>query len=335
MIIKADVLREGIVHLLLKNNLTITSAEDASRCMVMADMYGVKTHGTIVLPSHLKRIQNGGYNLTPQFNTIKETASFALIDADNAIGFSSASYCMRYAIEKSDTIGMFSVYCRNANAYGAAFCYAMMAAEKGKIGFTCCNSPAAMAPIGGKERKLGTNPLSMVIPTGEDQPIIIDMATSKVAKSRFLQSKREGRPLGDGWALNKDGLPTNDPDEGIQGLVCPMEGFKGYGLALMIDVIAGLLSGAAWQDHVQKFYNENGDPMNVGHFFVAMDPVQILGLQYWDMIKSYVDGMRNCAIANEGTGIALPGDDKHNAYKENTKLGIEISDEVVELLNLK
>ena len=175
----------------------------------------------------------------------------------------------------------------------------------------------------------------MVIPTGDDRPIIIDMATSKVAKSRFLQAKREGQPLGDGWALNKDGLPTNDPDEGIQGLVCPMEGFKGYGLALMIDVIAGLLSGAAWQDHVQKFYNENGDPMNVGHFFVAMDPVQILGLQYWDMIRSYVDGMRNSAIANESVGIALPGDDKHNAYKENVRLGIEISDEVVELLNLK
>lgn len=319
----------------MNNALTRESATDVAHCMVMADLYGIQTHGTVVLPTHIKKIKNGGYNLQPNYTILNESSSFAVIDADNTIGFASASHCMRYAIEKSSKTGLFTVFSRNANAYGAASCYAMMAAEQNKIGFTCCNSPAAMAPIGGKERKFGTNPLSMVIPTGDENPIIIDMATSKVAKSRFLQAKREGRPLGEGWALDVDGNPTTDPDKGIQGLVCPMEGFKGYGLALMIDLVAGLLSGAAWQDNVRKFYNENGDPMNVGHFFVAIDPVKIMGECYWDLIREYVVSIRSCASAVEGGHVALPGDDKHQAYRMNVEEGIEISDEVAELLNLK
>ena len=321
--------------MLMSCTLPKVSAEDVAGCIVMADLYGIRTHGTVVLPTHYKKLINGGYNLNPIYKVVKESPSFAIIDADNAIGFASASHCMRYAIETSSMIGLFAVFSRNANAYGAASCYAMMAAEQNKIGFTCCNSPAAMAPIGGKDRKFGTNPLSMVIPTGDDRPIIIDMATSKVAKSRFLQAKRDGKPLGEGWALDVDGNPTTDPDKGIQGLVCPMEGFKGYGMALMIDLIAGFLSGAAWQDHVKKFYNESGDPMNVGHFFVAIDPVIVFGQQYWDLIHLYVDSIRNSAIAAEDGRVLLPGDDKHQAYANNMENGIEIADEVAELLKFK
>lgn len=336
MRVNDKVLIEKITDFLVQHKVNKSEALDTANCMVLADLYGVKTHGTVVLPSHFKRISNGGYNLNPSFNVIKETPSFAIIDADNSIGFASASYCMRYAIEKCSSTGIYTVFSRNANAYGAAFCYAMQAAEKGLIGFTCCNSPAAMAPIGGKERRFGTNPLSMVIPIGEGiSPIIIDMATSKVAKSRFLQCKRDGLHLGEGWALNAEGKPTTDPDEGIQGLVCPMEGFKGYGLALMIDFIAGFLSGAAWQNHVNKFYNESGEPMNVGHLFVAIDPIQIFGEDYWREIKDYVLSIRNSLPAGDGGKVAIPGDDKELALIENSNLGIECSSEVAELLNIK
>ena len=336
MRLQDNLLREKIIDFLLENNVRRVDACATADCLVLADLYGVTTHGTVVLPSHYKRIKNGGYNLAPSYSIIKETPSFAVIDADNAIGFASASYCMRYAIEKCASAGIYTVFSRNANTYGAALCYAMQAADKGLIGFTCCNSPAAMAPIGGKERRFGTNPLSMVIPVGDGQsPIIIDMATSKVAKSRFLQSKRDGEQLGEGWALNVDGKPTTDPDEGIQGLVCPMEGFKGYGLALMIDFVAGFLSGAAWQNHVNKFYSEDGAPMNVGQIFIAINPLQILGESYWDEVKKYILNIRNSKSANENGRVAIPGDDKMRALIENREQGLDISDDVIELLNLK
>lgn len=333
MRIDASRLKAKIKDTLISKGLNIDCAEATAECMVMADLSGIVTHGSVVLPSHIKRIENGGYNLDPTFEVISESNSFAVIDADNSIGFASASHCMRFAMSRAGENGMFTVFCRNANAYGAASCYAMMAAQRGMIGITCCNSPAAMAPIGGKDKLFGTNPLSVVIPTGDDEPIIVDMATSKVAKSKFLQMKREGKALGPDWALDKDGKPTIDPDEGIQGLVCPMEGFKGYGLALIIDVLAGVLSGAAWQDKVNRFYNDEGKPMNVGHLFIAIDPEKIMGKCYWDIIRAYVANIRNSARIDENA-IAVPGDDKHFARKQNMTEGVEISNATADVLGV-
>lgn len=334
MKIESHVLFNRIYDTLKIKGLNEECSRATAECMVLADLYGIATHGSVVLPSHIKRIELGGYNLNPKFEVISENNSFAVIDANNSIGFASACHCMRFAMKRAQENGMFSVFSRNANAYGAASCYAMMAAQEGMIGITCCNSPTAMAPIGGKEKLFGTNPLSVVIPTGDDEPIIIDMATSKVAKSRFLQMKREGKPLGEGWALDMNGRPTNDPDEGIQGLVCPMEGFKGYGLALVIDVLAGLLSGAAWQNKVNRFYNEKGDPMNVGHLFIAIAPDKIMGASYWDLIKAYVANIRNSARVDEKRPIAVPGDDKHIAKKRNLAEGIEINDATAEAIGI-
>lgn len=333
MRIEASELKGKIKETLIATGLNTECSEATAECMVMADLFGIATHGSVVLPSHIKRIENGGYNLHPDFKVVSKSNSYAVIDADNSIGFASATYCMRYAMQQAKRNGMFTVFCRNANAYGAASCYAMLAAKNGMIGITCCNSPAAMAPIGGKDKLFGTNPLSVVIPTGDEDPIIVDMATSKVAKSKFLQMKREGKRLGDGWALDKDGNPTTDPDEGIQGLVRPMEGFKGYGLALIIDVLAGVLSGAAWQDKVNRFYNEEGDPMNVGHLFIAIDPEKIMGKEYWDIIKAYIANIRNSRNI-ENTVVALPGDDKHIARKRNMAEGIEICEATAEAIGM-
>lgn len=335
MRIQAEILKQAIKNTLIACGLNETCAERTAECMTLADLYGVETHGTVVLPSHIDRIKRDGYNVNPNFRIVNETESFANVDADNAIGFSSASYCMKYAIDKAKETGMFTVFSHHANAYGAAFCYPMLAAKQDMIGFTCCNSPAAMAPINGKTKMFGTNPLSMVIPAKNEKSIIIDMATSKVAKSKFLQAKRAGINLPDGWALDKDGNPTNDPDEAIQGLVCPMEGFKGYGLALMIDFMAGLLSGAAYQNNVGRFYNENGDAMNVGHVFVAINPIKIIGDSYYELVDRYINSIRISEIIKKGYDIAVPGDDKHQLYEINLKEGVKISENVQSILTFE
>lgn len=306
----------------------------AAKCMVLADVYGISTHGTIVLPSHIKRIKQNGYNLNPELKIIKQSLAYTIIDADNAIGFVSATHCMEKAIEKAKESGIHTVFSRNSNAYGAACCYPIQAARQGMIGCSFCNSPAAMAPFNGKEKRLGTNPLSVVFPTNiPEKPIIIDMATSKVAKSKFLQAKREGRNLPDGWALNKDGYPTNNPDEAIQGFVLPMEGFKGFALALSIDIIAGLLSGAAYQDHVGRFYDESGAAMNVGQVFIAINP-ELFGepYEYCDIICKYIENMRKCKTIDQQSSIILPGDDKLKAYDNAIHNGIEVSNEVIKII---
>lgn len=282
-------------------------------CFATADLYGVFTHGGAVLPNHLKRVKNGSYNLSPKFIVERETTAFAVIDGDNAIGPVSADYCMKYAVEKSKESGVFFVFSRNNNTFGPAFYYPLKAAEKGYIGIICSNSPAQMAPFGGKERLLGTNPFAAVIPVPGSDPIIIDMATSVVAKSKFKEYKEKGKKLPDGWALDESGKPTNDPDEGIRGFVLPMAGYKGYGIAMLIDILSGVISGAAYLNHVGRFYSEDKMGMNVGFCCIAINPSLVMGEEYTAIINEYVNCIRNSEKI-DGQMISIPGDDR-NVYK--------------------
>lgn len=286
-------------------------------CLITADMYGVSSHGIGMLNAHIEKIKNGNYNLKPDIKTIRETASFSVIDGDNAIGPYSASYCMNYAIKKCKDVGVYTVFSRNNNTLGAAFFYSLMAANDNCIGIVLSNSPAQMAPFGGKEKMLGTNPFSIVIPCGNKDPIIIDMATSIVAKSKFREYKDAEKNLPQGWALNKDGYPTTDPNEALEGLILPMAGFKGYGISMMIDILSGVLSGAAFLNKVGRFYDTNKNGMNVGFCFIAIDPKIVFGEDYEKTIEEYVDILRKSKHI-EGKSICLPGDDRIKTYKNNT-----------------
>lgn len=294
---------------LIKNGLDEEQAKIIADCFVTADMYGVTSHGCVTLQSHINKIKSGDYNLKPNFKILRETPSFAVIDGDNAIGPVSAMFCLNFSIEKCRKVGIYSIFSRNNNTFGPAFYYSLKAAEQGCIAFICSNSPAQMAPIGGKEKMLGTNPFAVVIPVPDDEPIIIDMATSIVAKSKFKQYKELGRNLPDGWALDKDGKPTNNPDEGIQGMVLPMAGFKGYAISMLIDVISGVLSGAAYLDKVGKFYSKNNEGMNVGFYMTVIDPLIVVGSEYQNIIHDFVKRLRN-SKAIVGEKIVLPGDDR-------------------------
>lgn len=303
--------KTDILNRLLEVGVPNNQAEVVADCFATADEYGVISHGINVLPSHIDKVlnPNGGYNLTPSLEIIRETPSFAVIDGDNAMGPVVADYCMNYALEKARQIGVFHVFSRNNNTFGPAFYYPLKAAEKGFIGILFSNTPAQMAPFGGKEKMLGTNPFAVVIPVPGSDPIIVDMATSVVAKSKFKQYKEQGKLLPDGWALDVNGLPTNNPDEGMKGLVQPMAGFKGYGIAMLIDIISGLLSGAAFLNKVGRFYSEEGKCMNVGFCCIAMDPHMILGEEYDKIINDYVATLRNSESVGESP-IILPGDDR-------------------------
>lgn len=278
-------------------------------CFATADEWGVTSHGASILPAHIDKVNRGGYNLHPSLKVLKQTAAFAVVDGDNGFGPVSADFCMRLAVEKAKEVGIYQVLSRNNNTMGPAFYYPLKAAEEGLIGILFSNSPAQMAPFGGKEKMLGTNPFSAVIPVPGGDPIVIDMATSVVAKSKFKQYKAEGKPLPQGWALDTEGKPTTDPDEGMKGLVLPMGGFKGYGIAMLIDILSGMISGAAFLNHVGRFYSEDNKGMNVGFCCIAIDPHIVLDEEYDEVIKNYVAELRNSARSGEAP-IVLPGDDR-------------------------
>lgn len=307
--------KEDAIFELIKCGLDERQAEIIADCFATADLYGVTSHGCITIKSHIQKIKSGDYNLKPSFKILKRTSSFAVIDGDNALGPVSAKFCLDFAIERCRKVGIYSIFSRNNNTFGPAFYYSLKAAEQGCIAFICSNSPAQMAPIGGKEKMLGTNPFAIVIPVPQEEPIIIDMATSIVAKSKFKQYKEIGQELPDGWALDKDGNPTNDPDEGIQGMVLPMAGFKGYAISMLIDIMSGVLSGAAYLDKVGKFYSNNKDGMNVGFYMTAIDPQIVVGNEYQNIIHDFVSRLRNSKTIL-GEKIVLPGDDRISCMHE-------------------
>lgn len=301
--------KEDIMCQLISAGLPEWQAKIAAECWTVADIYGVKTHGKAMLPAHIKKIEKNEYNLFPNIQVIRETAAFAIIDGDNALGPVSAKKCMDYAIKKCSESGVFTVFSRNNNTFGPAFYYPLLAAEKNMIGIVTANSPAQIAPAGGLQRMFGTNPISAVIPVTESEPIIIDFAISVAAKSKLKEYIGSGMKIPEGWALDCNGNPTTDPVEAINGFMLPMSGFKGYGLALLTDILSGLLSGAEYLDNVGKFYSENGACMNVGYCITVIDPRQVYGDEYDTEIKKYIKKLRNSKTV-DGQKIVLPGDDR-------------------------
>lgn len=310
--------KASILCRLTNAGLSEEQASIVADCFATADVWGVSSHGARILPAHIDKIKRGGYNLMPQFKIVSESCAFAVVDGDNSFGPVSGKFCMDLAVTKAKKTGVFHVFCKNNNTIGPAFYYPLLAAKESMIGIVFSNSPAQMAPFGGKEKMLGTNPFAAVIPVPGRDPIVIDMATSIVAKSKFKEYKEAGKQLPEGWALDENGNPTTDPDDGMKGFVQPMAGFKGYGLAMLIDIISGVLSGSAYLNKVGRFYSEDNKPMNVGFTCIAINPEIIIGSDYSKRINDYVDSLRNSEKSGESP-IALPGDDRikflHNKNK--------------------
>lgn len=317
-----DEYKAGIKNILVSVGLDESQSDVVADYMTTTDFYGVISHGARTLESHVRKIKSGSYNLTPNFDVIKETPAFALINGDNSIGMVSGVKCVEYAIEKAKDVGVFTVLSRGNNTYGAAFYYALVAAKRGMICFTMSNSPAQMAAHGGKDKILGTNPFAVAIPSKNKHPLVIDMATSVVAKSKFKEYKEAGRPLPEGWALDSDGNPTTDPDTAMAGLVLPMANFKGYGMSLIIDALSGFLSGAKFLDGVGRFYSSEGVGMDVGCYFTVISPELVYGEKFYEKFDEYTEHIRGGTCIG-GEHIVLPGDDRQNTFSRNIKRGME------------
>lgn len=287
------------------------------------EFYGVKSHGIKTIDAHINRITNNSYNISPCFKIKNETAGFASIDGDNSIGMLCADYCVDYAIKGAEKNGIFMVFSNNNNTFGSAFYYTLKAARAGYICIASSNSPAQMAPTGGKEKLFGTNPFSIAIPAKNNHPIVIDMATSVVAKSKINEYKSSEKPIPEGWALDSEGIPTTDAEAALSGLMLPMAGFKGYGLSMMIDILSGFLSGAAYLNNVGRFYSDEKKPMDVGFSFLVLSPKLIYGEDFYEKIDEYIETVRN-SKAVDGKKVVLPGDDRLETFNKNIKDGMDL-----------
>lgn len=315
---------------LVNNGLSYQSASGVVDSMLRADMNGVSTHGIRMLPGYVSRLQSGQFSVEDAEIT-KQTPAFTSIDAKNCIGAISAIKATEIAVEKAEEFGVHTVFVKHCNTYGPAFYYVELMAQKGLLGFTCSNSPAAMPAVNGLEQMLGTNPFAFACPTATQGNVIIDMATSIVAKSRFETARLNGETLQPGWALDKDGNPTTNPVEAIKGFVLPMAGYKGYGIAMMIDMMSGLISGSAYLNKVGKFYSQDDAGMNVGHMFMAVDPKVVFEGDFYKEADCFVNTLRSSKRI-PGKAVVLPGDNRKNKKEEALNKGVILTEDTVKKL---
>ena len=298
--------------------------------LVEADLRNVHTHGVNALPGYARRLQGGGANPRPNVRVVKETSGVAVVDGDAGMGQVVAHFAMSRAIERARQNGIGAVAARNSSHFGAAAYYAAMALAHDMIGFATTSAGNRIAPIGGKTPVVGNNPLAWAIPAGREQPILLDMAQSVVAAGKLGMAARKGERIPLGWALDKDGKPTDDPRAGSAGLLVPIGGPKGFGLAVVMDVLAGALSGAALGRELARTHQPD-QPSRIGHFFMAIDVGQLEDVATFKArIDKMIRDVKDSEPAEGTSELFMPGEMEWNAKRERLQRGIPLLTSIVD-----
>jgi LDH2 family malate/lactate/ureidoglycolate dehydrogenase len=328
----ADLLRGWTMEILQKVGVSREDAALFADSLIEANLRGVDTHGiTRMLCVYVERIQKGVMSAKSNLVVVREKASTTLIDCHNSIGQIGAARAMKMTIDKAAKTGVAFSAVRHSNHYGMAAFWAMMALPHGMIGFSSTNAPAAMAPTGGRTAMLGTNPLCVAIPANRELPVVLDMATTVVARGRIVLHAKQDKPLDPGWALDQRGVPTTDPHTALKGLLAPIGGYKGYGIALAIDFICGILTGSNYGAHFPGFLADNMiDPTDVGSVFGAVNVESFMDLpEFTATIDKAIQEIRASARAEGAERIYIPGEIEFETKAERVAKGIPIPGPVV------
>lgn len=290
------------------------------------DLKGFSTHGLVRFPQYIKSIEAGTIKTEGDYEIEKETPSSAMINGNHKFGHYVTVKAMDLAVEKADKTGIGVVGIHDSNHYGIAGYYSDLASLQDMIGIVISNTEPAMAPFGGKKALLGTNPITISIPTDDiHNYICVDMATSITARGKLLESKRKNEEIPEGWALDKDGKPTTDPAAGLEGSILPFGGFKGYALAFMFELLAGPLVNAACGDKVKG--TATPDVMcTKGDLLIVINPEYFAGsMQFKFYVDQFVREIR------EENGV-IPGDREIQMINEHHSNGIPVDETLYEQL---
>lgn len=291
------------------------------------DLKGFSTHGLGRFPQYIKSIKAGTIKIDGDYEIEKETASSAMINGNHKFGHYITVKAMDLAVKKASETGIGVVGIHDSNHYGIAGYYADLASLQDMIGIVISNTEPAMAPFGGKKALLGTNPITISIPSDDiHNYICVDMATSITARGTLLQAKRKGEEIPEGLALDSEGKPTTDPEEGLNGSILPFGGFKGYALAFMFELLAGPLVGAECGEKVQGTATPE-DMCTKGDLLIVINPEHFAGqMQFKFYVDQFVRHIR------EENGV-IPGDREVENIRINYENGINIDETLHEQLN--
>ena len=295
--------------------------------LVKANLRGIDSHGVFRLIAYVNRVKYKTIIPGAPFTITRETPSTALVSGGFGFGQVIGVRAMKLAVEKARKTGIGAISVFNTNHFGMATYYAMIALQNGMIGVVTCNTSPSVLPWGGRVPMLGTNPICVAIPSGQDIPIILDMATSAVARGKIESAAKEGKPIPEGWAVDENGEPTTDPIAALKGALLPFGGPKGYGLSFIVDIVSGALAGAACGKDVCSLYPEE-QKCNAGHFFLAINVDSFIPIRdFKAAVDKVVLELRSSPPAPGYTSVLIPGEIEHRTEQKRLLEGIPLSKE--------
>lgn len=328
-----DKLKSFAVSLVKKFGISDNDAEIFIDNLIDANLTGVDTHGLTRLSIYLKRIQLGLINQKPSMSFEQKFPIAAVLDADNGLGQIAGAKAVNKAVELAKTYGLGAVSVRNSQHFGALGYYCRMAAENEVICLAFTNAEPALPPWGSYEAYFGTNPIAMGVPVKNDIPIVTDLSTSIVARGKIISAAKQHIPIQEGWALDAEGNPTTDADKALAGSVLTMAGPKGYALAIMVDILSGVLSGSGYGRNVHSMYKDLKNPAGVGHFFLCINIEAFMPKEeFYKRIKNMKSEIKNLAKCKGVDEILIPGEKKVRSKAERLKTGILLGRDVIDEL---
>jgi LDH2 family malate/lactate/ureidoglycolate dehydrogenase len=303
--------------------------------MAEADAQGSDGHGILRLPQYVRRIKAGGVNVKPDIRVVEERAAMALVHGDNGMGHLVMKRAAEIAIAKAKTAGVAWVGTHWSNHAGPASLYARMALEHDMVGlYLAVGNANHLPPWGGLDMLLSTNPIAIAVPTLEEPPVVLDMATTVAAYGKVKTYAQRGLAMPEGWMMDRDGKPITDPKRADEGFLLPIGGYKGYGLALVFGLLAGTLNGAAMGKDVIDFNADDAAPTNTGQAIVAIDPAAFGDVKEF---KRRVDAVvRDLRASRRMPGverILMPGEQSHEKRALAAREGIALAPALLKALD--
>lgn len=324
--IPAQQLEAFIVRAMEAVEVPAADARIIGELMTRADVQGSEGHGIFRLPQYVRRIKGGAVNVKPKITVAREAAGMALVDGDNGMGHLVMQFATEMAIEKARTAGVAWVGVKWSNHAGPASLYASMPLAHDMVGlYLAVGNANHLPPWGGIDMLLSTNPIAVAIPAGDEQSIVLDMATTVAAYGKVKTKAQRGETMPEGWMMDREGRPLTDPQRANDGFLLPIGGYKGYGLALIFGLLAGTLNGAAMGKDVVDFNADDTTPTNTGHCIVAIDVAAFQpAAEFKQSVDVLVRDIRGSKRLPGVDRIHIPGEGSHAARADREKNGVPI-----------
>ena len=329
MKIKSNRLRRILTNIFKKHNLSSSHSLICADALINAELVGAPTHGLSRLKMYCDRINKKVINPKPKIKIKKISQSITHIDANNSIGFVAGDIGIKQAIKNAKSTGIGLVGIKNSGHYGLSGYYAEKAVKKNLIAFCFTNAPPAIAPHGSKKSLFGTNPICFGAPTSSKVPFILDTSVSVINRGKIRVAAKTGKKIPEGVALDKFGKPTTDAKKALAGVQLPIAGFRGSGLAWMVDILSGVITGGNHSGKVKDPFDDFSGPQNIGHLFIVMKPNLFVG-NYNKRIKENIKKIKKLPKIKGVKEIFYPGQNKFKRYKTNLKKGIAIPKNILE-----